>query len=250
MFTLAGRIEMKIERQDAVRTRKDLLMAASDIFAKKGFRDATIAEISQRAGANIAAVNYHFGDKETLYREAWRQSFRDSIKAHPPDGGVDLNASPEQRLKGQVFALLRRITDNDNKDFLIVNKELANPTGLLEEVMQEEMRPLRRRIMAPVREILGQRKSEIEVRFCTLSIVSQCVIPAFTNMVEKPETDGENESLRIDDVEAYAEHVVAFSLAGMGAIRGSARESSALRRPHPHAPGSPENNTRKTRRAR
>jgi AcrR family transcriptional regulator len=241
---------MKIERQDAVRTRKDLLMAASDIFAKRGFRDATIAEISQRAGANIASVNYHFGDKETLYREAWRQSFRDSIKAHPPDGGVDLNAPPEQRLKGQVAALLRRITDSDNKGFLIVNKELANPTGLLEEVMREEMRPLRRRIMTLVREILGADKSEIDVRFCTMSVASQCVIPAFTNMVEKPETDGENESLRIDDIEAYAEHVVVFSLAGMGAIRGNTRKSGGLQRPRPLAPDSPENNTRKTRRAR
>jgi TetR/AcrR family transcriptional regulator, regulator of cefoperazone and chloramphenicol sensitivity len=241
---------MKIERQDAMRTRKDLLMAASDIFAEKGFRDATIAEISQRAGANIAAVNYHFGDKETLYREAWRQSFRDSIKAHPPDGGVDLNAPPEQRLRGQVAALLRRITDKDNKGFLIVNKELANPTGLLEEVMREEMRPLRRRIMTLVREILGPDRSEAEVRFCTLSVASQCVIPAFTNMVEKPETDGENESLRIDDIEAYAEHVVVFSLAGMGAIRSGTHKRSGPQRSSTRAPGSSKNNNRKTRRAR
>jgi TetR/AcrR family transcriptional regulator, regulator of cefoperazone and chloramphenicol sensitivity len=241
---------MKIGRQDAVRTRKDLLMAASDIFAEKGFRDATIAEISQRAGTNIAAVNYHFGNKETLYGEAWRQSFRDSIKAHPPDGGVDMKAQPEQRLKGQVAALLRRITDRDNKEFLIVVKELANPTGLLEEVMQEEMRPLRRRIMRPVREILGPGKPEIEVRFCTLSIVSQCVIPAFTNMVEKPEADGENESLRIDDIEAYAGHVVAFSLAGMGAIRGSKPKGSGPQRPRPRAPGRSENDTPKVKRAR
>jgi len=209
---------MKILRQDAARTQKNLLMAASDIFAEKGFRDATIAEISKRAGTNGAAVNYHFGDKETLYREAWRQSFRDSIKAHPPDGGVDMSAPPEQRLAGHVTALLRRINDKDNREFLIVNKELANPTGLLEEVMQEEMRPLRRRIMALVREILGPVKPEIEVRFCTVSILSQCVIPAFINIVEKPETDVGKESLRIDEIEAYAEHVVTFSLAGMTAI--------------------------------
>jgi AcrR family transcriptional regulator len=209
---------MKTLRQDTAKTRKSLLTAASEIFAQKGFRDATIAEISKRAGTNGAAVNYHFGDKETLYREAWRQSFHDSIKAHPPDGGVDGNAPPEKRLAGHVAALLRRINDSDNREFMIVNKELANPTGLLEEVMQEEMRPLRRRIMALVREILGPVKPEIEVRFCTVSILSQCVIPAFINIVEKPETDVGNESLRIDEIETYAEHVVTFSLAGMDAI--------------------------------
>ena len=241
---------MKVVRQDTARTRKNLLMAASVVFAEKGYHDSTIAEISERAGTNIAAVNYHFGDKETLYREAWRQSFHESIKTHPPDGGVNMNAPPEQRLAGQVAALLRRINDNDNREFLIVNKELANPTGLLEEVMREEMRPLRRRIMALVREIVGPGKPETEVRFCTVSIISQCVIPAFINIVEKPGTDGENESLRIGDIEAYAEHVINFSLTGMGAVRVSTQESGVAQGPGPHAGDSPENSKRKTGRAR
>lgn len=209
---------MKTPRQDTARTRKSLLAAASEIFAEKGFRDTTIVEISERAGTNIAAINYHFGSKEALYREAWRQSFRDSIKTHPPDGGIDINAPPEQRLAGQVASLLRRITDEGNREFYIVNKELANPTGLLEEVMKEEMMPLRRRIMTLIREILEPSKSEATVRFCTVSILGQCIMPAFINMAEKMKIDKEDSSLRIDDIEAYAHHVITFSLAGMVAI--------------------------------
>ncbi|HSO08870.1 MAG TPA: TetR family transcriptional regulator, partial [Desulfoprunum sp.] len=56
-------------------TREKLLSAASDVFVDKGFRDATVAEICRRAGANISAVNYYFGSKEALYQEAWRHSF-------------------------------------------------------------------------------------------------------------------------------------------------------------------------------
>ncbi len=54
---------MKILRHDAVKTQRNLLMAASEIFAERGFRDATIMEISKRAKTNVAAINYHFGDK-------------------------------------------------------------------------------------------------------------------------------------------------------------------------------------------
>jgi TetR/AcrR family transcriptional regulator, regulator of cefoperazone and chloramphenicol sensitivity len=47
-------------------TRLQLLEAAGEVFAEVGFRDATVREICRRADANIAAINYHFGDKENL----------------------------------------------------------------------------------------------------------------------------------------------------------------------------------------
>jgi AcrR family transcriptional regulator len=115
---------MRIQRKGAAKTVKSLLAAASEVFAEKGYRDATIAEICKRAKANIAAVNYHFGDKETLYTEAWRHSFSESLKAHPPDGGVSDAAPPEERLRGQVVALLRQIADADNENSLLCKRNL------------------------------------------------------------------------------------------------------------------------------
>ena len=193
------------------------MAAAIDIFAEKGYRDATIAEISERAGANVASVNYHFGDKETLYREAWRQSFHDSLSAHPPDGGIGDGAPVKERLRARVISLLRKTTDPNNKEFMIVHKELANPTGLLAEVMLAELQPLRRKIHDLVRELLGPRPSEMQVRFCAIGIIGQCIMPSFLNKMEKSEA--EPESWRVENIEIYAEHVIKFSLAGMRAIR-------------------------------
>jgi TetR/AcrR family transcriptional regulator, regulator of cefoperazone and chloramphenicol sensitivity len=210
-------------RQDTARTRKSLIAAAIDIFAEKGYRDATIAEISDRAGANVAAVNYHFGDKETLYREAWRQSFRDSVEAHPIDGGIASNAPASERLRGQIGACVRRINDKDNRVFLIVHKELANPTGLLQEVMHAEISPLREGIEAVVREILGENSTRIQARHCAVSIISQSVFPALMNMAEQQGHPEGVDSWRIDDIETYIEHVVTFSLAAIRALRKDAR---------------------------
>jgi AcrR family transcriptional regulator len=215
---------MKVQREDAVRTRKSLLAAASEVFADKGYHDATIAEICERAKANGAAVNYHFGDKENLYVEAWRHSFSQSLKAHPPDGGVSEDARPEERLRGQVEALLRRIADENNKEFLIVHRELANPTGLLEEVMRKDLRPLRDKMETLVREILGPRASDMQVRFCAIGIVSQCISPMLVRRMEKTRPQGKDDFPGIDDIDSYAKHVVKFSLAGIGAIREEAEE--------------------------
>jgi AcrR family transcriptional regulator len=216
--------KMKVQREDAVRTRKSLLDAASEVFAEEGFRDATIAEICEKAGANIAAVNYHFRDKGTLYKEAWRYSFSESVKAHPPDGGVSDTAPPEERLRGQVTALLHRIADENNKEFLFVQKELANPTGLLEEVMQEEIRPLHEKMESLVRELLGPRCPDMRVRFCTISIISQCINPAVGMKGRKKMREGKDGPPGVDDIEAYSKHVVKFSLAGIHALRYEAEK--------------------------
>ena len=55
-------------------TRQALIAAALAVFAEKGFVAGSIREITRRAKANQAAVTYHFGGKEGLYREVLRSA--------------------------------------------------------------------------------------------------------------------------------------------------------------------------------
>jgi AcrR family transcriptional regulator len=216
---------MKVPREDAVKTQKRLLAAASEAFAEKGYHNATVSEICERAKSNVAAVNYHFGDKETLYSKAWRHAFYESLKVHPPDGGVSADAPPEERLRGRVKALLRRVTGANNYEFLIVLRELASPTGLLDEVTRKDLRPLREKMEDLIRELLGPHASETEVRFCATGIVSQCVIPMLIRRMDRGGQEGASDYSGIDDIESYANHVVEFSLAGIRSIRGSRKKN-------------------------
>ena len=50
-------------------TRERLLKAAERLIAERGYKKVTVRDICRAARANVAAVNYHFGDKEGLYRE-------------------------------------------------------------------------------------------------------------------------------------------------------------------------------------
>ncbi|KAF0177611.1 MAG: TetR family transcriptional regulator [Nitrospirae bacterium] len=210
---------MKASRECSKKTCKNLLAAAVDVFAEKGYRDATVAEICSLAKANIAAVNYHFRDKETLYREAWRYAFSESIKAYPPDAGVSKTSSPEERLKGQIVALLQRIHSKKNKEILIILKEFANSTELLHEIMREMLLPLQMKMQATIRELLGPDVSDSQIQFCEISIISQCVNP----MVLKKKNE-KNAPPGIGNVKAYAEHVARFSLAGIHAIQAELKK--------------------------
>jgi TetR/AcrR family transcriptional regulator, regulator of cefoperazone and chloramphenicol sensitivity len=224
---------MAIKRKRSAETQRGLLVAASRVFAEKGYRDATIEEICRRAKANIASVNYHFGSKENLYAEAWRHCFAESLEAHPPDGGVDEKPPPEERLQGAVRALLQRIADEDNREFLIVIKERATPTGLLNEVMRKELHPQFMRLEKPVGELLGPSASEQQVRFCTMSIISQCLDGGMMSRASTKKQLGKNAPPFIEDVGAFAAHVVSFSLAGIRAVREEAERSRRPPRPSP-----------------
>ena len=73
-------------------TKARLLEAAGEEFAEKGFELARVRAICERAGANLAAINYHFGDKEQLYVEVsarrtgagWSPTTRASMPGSTP----------------------------------------------------------------------------------------------------------------------------------------------------------------------
>jgi AcrR family transcriptional regulator len=62
------------ERQaDAERSKRQLLAAAFDEFAAKGYAGARVHEIAAKAGVNKQLINYYFGGKEGLFRALQRQ---------------------------------------------------------------------------------------------------------------------------------------------------------------------------------
>ncbi len=54
-------------------TLERVLIAAEALFAENGYDGTTLRQITQRANVNLAAVNYHHGDKESLYLEIIRR---------------------------------------------------------------------------------------------------------------------------------------------------------------------------------
>ncbi|MFH1136534.1 MAG: CerR family C-terminal domain-containing protein [Pseudomonadota bacterium] len=224
---------MKAPRKDTVITKRRLLEAAGEVFAEKGFHEAGIAEICELAGVNVAAVNYHFGGKEKLYVETWRHFFEESLAAHPFDGGVPASAPPEERLRGRISALIHRVTDENNREFHIAQNELAGPTGLLDDILDKTLGPLTLDLEGLLRELLGPRADPRQVAYCRLGITAQCFNPLVAGRRPSPKKKGGPGFRReIDDVAAYAEHVAAFSLAGIRELKNSgAGAPGALTRP-------------------
>ena len=222
---------MPDSQTDKPDTRQRVLDSAVAIFAEKGFRDATIHEICEQAEANIAAVNYYFGSKENLYAEAWRAAFRRSVEAHPRDGGVPASAPPLERLRGRIRSLIMEMADANNQSFTIAQKEMANPTDLLREVQRECLEPLRAETAALVRELLGPRATEQQAQFCEMSIMGQCFGMARWARARREELPPGAPAFSAANADAYAEHVVRFSLAGIRAVRELSEQDDGAAQP-------------------
>jgi len=209
------------QRSDGQETRRNLLAAAGEIFASKGFRGATIAEICKQAGANTAAISYHFGSKEALYVESWRYAFNQSLTTYPLDGGIPPEAPAEKRLRGRILAIMRRIIDPKSHEFDFFHKEMASPTGLLSKAIPESVEPIFTGLALVVGELLGKKPQEQEVQFCAMSIRAQCFGPLLHARRRKTAHGLPPSGLEplLDDVEQLADHVTRFSLAGIRALR-------------------------------
>jgi TetR/AcrR family transcriptional regulator, regulator of cefoperazone and chloramphenicol sensitivity len=203
-------------------TRQHLLEAAGEVFADLGYRAATVREICEGAGVNIAAVNYHFGDKEQLYRAVLQETYRTAIKKYPADHGLRPNATAEQRLRAFVHSLLLRIFSDgpSARHGKLMAREMVDPTGALDAIVREDIRPMSEQLMAMMGELLGPGADEGTKRLCANSVVSQAVFYHHC----RPVVERIAPELKFDraGIEALTEHITRFSLA---AIKNLARKS-------------------------
>jgi len=196
-------------------TRRQILEAAGEVFAEVGFGRATVREICRRAGANIAAVNYHFGDKETLYTEVLRDSQRMAFEKYPPLLGVAADARAEDKLRAFVRSFLLRLFDNGPITWFgrMMSREMVEPTEALDLLLKERIRPMAGLLRNITAEILGRSPDDERVRLCVFSVVSQCVFYHHCRtMISRlfPE-----QRLDATVVDQLADHITGFSLAAL-----------------------------------
>lgn len=209
------------KREDGKETRWRLLNAACDVFAKKGYRDARVADICRQADANVASVNYYFGDKESLYKEAWEYALRDMNKSVFSESNV---GTGQERLQTFIQNLIQNFAaEGDLGRFgRLYLVEMVNPTGLIQDAWHDMIEPNRRKLHAIIRDILGTEAQDRDIRFCELSIVNQCRM-----FVTVKRSDLEymlGEPLNPALIQQLASHIADFSLAGIQAVGRRERE--------------------------
>ncbi len=212
-------------------TRDKLLDVAGRIFAERGYRSATIREICVAAGANVAAVNYHFGDKLGLYTEVVRQSAR-IAEFQAAQTVIDQNAPAEDVLRAVIRARLHSLFQGDRPDwnFRIMAHELAQPTPALRRLVNKAGRPLFHRMLELIGGMIGLPAEDESTRLCAISLLGQIMVYALAGPLVTaiwPEFE-----MTPEQVERIADHIADFSLSYIQSYR-SKNSARSIKRTRP-----------------
>jgi TetR/AcrR family transcriptional regulator, regulator of cefoperazone and chloramphenicol sensitivity len=203
------------------KTSERIIEAAGEVFAERGFEQATVRDICQQAGANLAAVNYYFGDKQRLYIEAVKRAHRWKMaQADPPKWADD--TSPEEMLGDVILTFVRRMKlgDRDTWQNRLMMREMIRSNGACAELVRDSIRPQFDILMAILGRLLPPSVSEQRLRLTTFSVVGQCLFyhiadPVIRNLVDEAE-------YATQTPEMLAEHITRFTLAAIRTMHHAA----------------------------
>jgi len=129
-------------------TASRIVSVAASLFAAKGFDGVSIKEISETAGVNIAAVNYHFDSKENLFRHIIEQFISEMLVSSrktllPPHSPEELKVRLEIFVRQTIEAMMSQPDviyimqrEMERSDHVIQETILKNRAALIEFLTQ------------------------------------------------------------------------------------------------------------------
>ncbi len=199
-------------------TRDNLLAAAIRIFARQGYRKATVREICNAAGsANVNSINYYFGSKDLLYREILEILFTEYDRRESP---MREDMPSERQLYEYILmqcAMLYQHSEFGEDLMAIYIAETVQPSPFMEALIDQYNRPRVKKNLAMIQALLGPEAPLEMVRNCLVSVVGQILYHAYNQKVFGrlfPDHPG-MEKVYAD----WADHVYRFSMGGIEALK-------------------------------
>ncbi len=203
----------------ADKTRSEIVRAAEQLFAEKGFRAMTLRDVTREAHVNLAAVNYHFGSKRKLMLAVIRNRFEPInierlkqldalIAAHAP-APVPVDATFGALFR-PLFESANSTNDADHAIMQMISRAITEPAEFMRTMHKEFFTELSRRFMAELKRSCPQI-SETAHQYRFFFAISTMIGTIIEQVRLENLSDG---TLDATDFEAIADELIAFTVAG------------------------------------
>lgn len=165
----------------AVNTKPKILKVAAREFAENGYRKTTVRTICQKAGVNVAAVNYHFAGKAELYKQTvdW---LIDSSGTADTELFHDDN-SLEENIRSWVSCCIREKSADKSwyweMALKIVYHEMQGPSENYDHIYKTRMEPDLKKLAEYICAGYENKLSETELKIKVFSLVGRTLFYIF-----------------------------------------------------------------------
>ncbi len=158
-------------------TKRVLVDAAGELFAQHGMEGTSVRAIAEKANANIAAVNYHFGSKENLYTEVLRHVITSNVTRTLADYAAQIEASESveemMRIVGDIITdRFTTFFSNDDPEWhgKLLMRSLLEPSPSLQRIVDQVFAPEHRALERAISRICpGMTALEAQLMAFSLS---------------------------------------------------------------------------------
>jgi len=167
-------------------TRERLLHAAGEEFARVGFASTSVRTICEATGANVSAVKYHYGSKESIYLAVWTVAAEQMVQAEPLPEVGDFE-DPKDALRA-FFAWLMALVLTESETHPWAGRLLAHETvsptpGALDAFVNYCAGPVTREISKIVKAIVSKRLPARSHNDLVFAVVALCVNPRHSSEI-------------------------------------------------------------------
>lgn len=168
-------LKAMIEPNTNADARRRLLDAATEVFAQKGYAEASTREICKLAGANIAAIHYYFGDKASLYREIFLPV---ELLVQLPDEMERADIPLRDALVSLYRHMLRFVVTSPKAQYLrlLFVREQLQPAGVLTEGPNEILKPFHDKLIRFIGERFATSEPDLALKQLAFSIAGLVLV--------------------------------------------------------------------------
>lgn len=196
-----------------------LLDAAEKLFAEKGFGTTSVREITTAAKCNVAAVNYHFGNKQNLYVQVFQRRLNELREQRlaaigQVAGSLAETHDVEMLLRAFAQAFLRPLVDPQQGPMMLqlMMREMINPHLPPGMFVEEMARPIQTAMVNALTSACPGLQPK-DALLCLHSLIAQLI-----HLIQARKILADDHPIL--DTEGALEHVLKFSAAGIKATAG------------------------------
>lgn len=202
---------LRVVRSDGAATRTRILESAGKLFAENGFAQTPNKMVAERAGVDLASINYHFGSRDGLYQAVLVEAHRRFMRYEEISVIVASERTPEQKLHALLATLAGRIIDDAPWNMTVLAREMLAPSDHLSQLFRDEVAPKTDLVLGVLSEITGIPVDAPELMCCLISFGAPCAM-----LIIFPENLSPiSRTIHQMTATALAEHLYRFTMGGL-----------------------------------